>query len=371
MLTVMMCGANDTADVAPGFVQVTKEFGGEPWHYRTGEILYLNDATASWERNSRRSVAAADVCVFVILREYGKLTWSAELATALDEGKPFILLCLDSTYADYTAVSRAVPLAAVDDPTKRRVWEAIRELEAERQLTVVPFGYQTFSDVYRREMSKLFAGALGALSERAHRQSVSRILDEPDKMTRRDLTAAEAMALDEMEDKKIRKSAILALRARGGLSAEAVLALVDSREQGVQRLAIEHLPELCPARPLPVGFMEDCVAVANHSDDPGVARRLIPALFRLGISEAVQALETLDLTEIGARRRLATALEEHEVEIRSLGLIEPAVALLVKCAAKSEDVGWLARCRAYMTRLKSVAVGEGPDHDQEQGHGAE
>ena len=352
MLKIMLCGAADTADVAILFSEVTSEFGGEAWQYQTGQILYRNHATSSWENNSQQSVKAADICVFVILRDYGKITWSTELVSALDSGVPFIILCLSKTYSEYRSLIKAVPLNAINDENKRNLIEVMKEIESERQLTVVTFELHDFLHILRRELSKLFEEALTALNQSVQRQVLSRMLDVPEKMTHQELAAAEELALDEFEDKRWRKSAISALIARGGTSLEVTHSLLKSQEQGVQRLAFSQLPRLYAIRPVETSFVEDCIEIANRSDDPGIIRRLIPSLFEFGVAEIIHALELLDLTEIGARRRLAEALEQHEEALREHDLIDLTIPLLAKCLTKSEDSGWLSRCRTYLRRLK-------------------
>lgn len=353
MLGIMLCGASDTEDLARSFAEVTQGLGGEAWHYRTGEILYLNSATASWERNSRRTVSAADLCVFVILRRHGEITWTTELKTALDDGKPFLLLCLDTTYAEYLALTRSVPVDAIIDENKRKLVETITELESERHLTVATFNFNSFKDVYRREAAKLFEVALQALGDRTRRQALIGMLSNPAILTKQDLAAAEELALDEFEDKRSRKLAISALVARGGASVDTVLGLIKSREQGIQRFAISELAALYVERPADLGFLDDCVSVANESDDTGVTRRLIPAIFEIGIAEAIHAFDALDLGEIGARRRLASILEVNEKAICEQGLESSAISLLGRCLKKTEDGGWLARGRCLMERLES------------------
>lgn len=104
-------------------------------------------------------------------------------------------------------------------------------------------------------------------------------------------------------------------------------------------------------RPADPGFLDDCISLSNDSDDTGVTRRLIPTMFELGVAEAIHALDALDLAEIGSRRRLAAALEAHEVTIRNENLTQDAINLLNRCLVKTEDAGWLARCRSFIQRL--------------------
>lgn len=348
----MLCGASDTEDITVAFAEVTASLGGEPWHYQSGQLLYLNNASAKWDGNSRRTVAGVDLCVFVILRRYGEITWNTELREALDSGKPFLILCLDSTRAEYLALTRTVPTSAITDPEKRLLVETLTELEFERQLTVATFSFNTFTDVYRREVAKLFGEALEALSMRFRRQALVGLLGDPARLTNRDLAAAEELAIDEYEDKNRRKLAISALIARRATGSDTVLALISSQEQGVQRYSIANLAGLYTQRPADPTFMDDCVVLANSSDDVGIARRFIPVLFEIDLAQAIRTLDGLDLSEIGTRRRLAAALGDHESAIRSMGLVSETAALLSKCLNKTDEVGWLARCRSYLDRLQ-------------------
>jgi hypothetical protein len=351
MMTIMLCGAADTTKVAAPFAEVTRALGGVPWHYRSEGILYHNAVTASWERNARRSVAGADLCVFVIAEKYGAITWKTELQEALDSGRPFLILCLDSTYSDYLTLTGHVRPTAIADPDTRLLVEALTELESERQLTVTTFRYDTFAEIYRREAAKVFGAALEALTLRTRREALYGLLGAPADLTRQHLIAAEQLATDEFEDKNRRKLAVAALAARGAASPDVVLALLHSREQGVQRYAAQRLSELYTQRPPEPEFMEDCVTLANESDDVGIVRRLIPALLDVDLTEAIRAFEGLDKSEVGTRRRLAAELERREAEIRSAGLTTATATLLRACLAKTDEVGWLARCRSYLDRL--------------------
>jgi hypothetical protein len=364
MLKMMLCGASDTSDVSVAFAEVTAELGGETRHYLSGQILYRNYARAKWDVNSRSTVSDSDVCVFVILHQAGEITWNDELDEALKSGKPFVILCLESTYAEYRTLTRHVPAGAVGDENKRRLIEIITELELERNLTIATFSHTSFKDVYRREAAKLFRQALDALSERYQRESLYHLLASPEALRDRDLRAVELIAVDEFEDKGIRKMAIAALAARQAADVDTVLALLSSREQGVQRLAISSLPGLYSARPAEPEFMTDCVALANSSDDTGVIRRLIPALLQIDLRAALPAMAQLDLTEIGTRRRLATGLEEYEPDLLEMGLKAELKLLLSKCLLKSDDAGWLARCRTFLLRLDDGGSADNQNREQ-------
>jgi hypothetical protein len=238
------------------------------------------------------------------------------------------------------------------DPGDRQLVGLISELESEqRQSTITPFQYGYFRDAFRRQLSALFMVLLGEQEKRNQHAAAAQVLGDPNNLTARDIDAAVELALDETEDKAIRKRAIRALAARGAAEEDTVRELLASSEQGVQRLTVQLLAELNARRIPDTDFLEYCVSMANDSDDVGLARRLIPVLLKIDLAAAIQALTLLDTTEIGTRRRLAEALGAAEDAIVRLGLSAQAVALLHRCLQDSHEAGWKARCRELLERL--------------------
>lgn len=361
----MLCGASDTQHVRDTFTKVITEFGGEAWHYQRGEILHINSMDASWSVNSLATLQSADLAIFVIWERYGSITWATELAAALAEGKPFRVLCLDTTYQKYLALSRLSALAAITDESDRMLVSTIRELEFDRQLTVVPFGGGSFGDVLRRQLGTLFAMALKDMESRNKRRAVATMLTDPTRLTTSDLGRVIELALDEFEDKNLRKRAIQTLADCKAADEDTLLALLSSVEQGVQRLTVQKLPELYVSQPAEREFFDHCVQIANDADDVGIARRLIPALLDIELRTAVEALAGLTLTEVGTRRRLAEALERHEDAIGREGLVAEAFELLARCLGDAGEAGWKQRCRAFQERLGARDADDPADDEEE------
>ncbi|MEU4498574.1 hypothetical protein AB0F96_35335 [Streptomyces sp. NPDC023998] len=354
MIRVMLCGAADTDRVQDQFVEVVGDFGGVPYHFLSGTVNYINSATSDWEENSRATVQEADVCVFVIVEQIGRITWETEVTEALLAGKPFLVLCLDKTYQRYLTLNSTFPPPAdlsVLPEQERSLIATLREIEEERRLTAVAYSPGIFRNVLRRELSKLFDIALGQLEDRNRRRATVPLLTDPARLTMTDLRVAQAIAVDEWEDKRLRKAALRALAARGTLDEDALLSLLASTEQGVQRMTVELLGDLHAARPVDPALFEHVVAVANASDDVGIPRRLVPVLLDMNLPAAIDALEMLDMEDSGSKRRLADALETHEAAIAREGLQAAAAHLLEKCLSNTSESDWKTRCRAYLARL--------------------
>nr|WTC09192.1 hypothetical protein OHA15_15805 [Streptomyces anthocyanicus] len=355
MMRIMLCGAADTERVRDAFVQVVEDFGGIPRHFLSGTVNYINSATSSWTENSRESVQDADICVFVIVEEIGRITWETEVSEALMSGKPFLVLCLDKTHQRYLFLHSTFPpptdLSVIPSEQDRNLVMTLRELYHERQITVAPFTDGSFRDVLRRELSQLFRIAVGHLSERNRRGSAVPLFAQPSRLSMTDLVIARRIALDEFEEKHKRKQALRALAARRALDEEPLYALLNSPEQGIQRLSFELLEQLYTPRPAAPAFLEHLVVIANDSDDVGVPRRMIPIVMAIDLAGAVAALALLDLDDAGCKRRLAACLEAHEDAVAELGLGEPVAELLRACLSGSAPSDWKSRCRAYLDRL--------------------
>jgi hypothetical protein len=353
MLTVMLCGAADTSEVALAFKEEIKAFGGEPWHYQDGHISYFNSIHSNWVTNSQATIKEADLCVFVIIRQVGELTWNVELKLALAEGKPFLLFCHTETLNRYYDIKRAVNDLSALTPDMRTLFELLRDLES-KNLTVVRFETTHFRDDLKRELSHLFAGTLKLLETKNQRTSILFSVKPDTQLTSFETNVLIDISTDESEDKTFRKQAIYMLRSVGINDSEKIRELLSSYEQGVRRLTVQYLGELYKYRPFPEDLLDFCVETANEADDVGIARRLISSILDIDLTAGLKTLQRLDLTEIGARRRLAGALEDHEAEILASHSVSVAIELANRCLLKTNEAGWLNRCKELASRLSAV-----------------
>lgn len=352
MLDVLLCGASDTAEVRDKFVQVVAEFGGTPLHYQSGDILYVNTANSTWAENSQASVQSSDLCVFVTVRAVGSITWTTEFREVVTSGKPFVMLCLDTTYSRYLNLSQAAR-SDTDHATEsddRVLLETLAAVERDHQVTIVPFPAAGFAEVLRRQLANTYAVSLRLLETQNRRRFLRTLFSDPESLTAHHLEWAIELALDEMEEKGPRKQAILALALRHAASEEVTLALLGSPDQGVQRLAFARLPDLYVERPPGRDFLIAVIEIANTTDDVGVARRLLPTLFEMDLTTALDALTSLNLSDIGLRRRLTEQLELHEDRIRDLGLVSAALRLAQRAQAGSDDQDWKKRLKQFIER---------------------
>ncbi|MER6970892.1 hypothetical protein ABT304_07555 [Nocardioides sp. NPDC000445] len=352
MLDVLLCGAGDTSEVRDDFVHLVSEVGGTPLHYQSGDIFYANTATSTWAENSQASVKSSDLCVFVIVRALGSITWITEFREVVTSGKPFVMLCLDSTYNRYLALSEAARRSADPGPEAddRVLLDTLAAVERDHQITIVPFPAGGFAEALRRQLATTYAVALKTLEERNRRSFLRTLFNDPESLAAHHLEWATELALDETEEKGPRKQAILALAQRHATSQETTLGLLGSPEQGVQRLAFAQLPDLYLERPPRLDFLRAVIEIANATDDVGVARRLLPTLFDIDLAAALEALTALNLADSGLRRRLTEQLELHEDRIREFGLTPDALRLAQRAHVGSNDQDWKMRLKQFIER---------------------
>ncbi|WIX92462.1 hypothetical protein [Amycolatopsis sp. DG1A-15b] len=351
MLDIMLCGAADIDQVRREFDEVVEAFGAKPWHYMSGQIAHDNSLTSSWVDNSRATVLNMNICVFVVVERVGDITWQTEFREALRAGKAIRIFCREDTYREYLTLRRLVSDPNAINPDKRKLVEMISELEFDRRHTIVPYQTGFFRDVLRMHLAMLFSAALEAMEKRARLSAVEALLSEPSRLSPGELASVAEIATDEFAGKTARKRAILALVARQAADDDLVRQLTQSPEQGVQRISIDNIARLYRTRPAEAEMFDHLVSVANQSGDSGLARRLIPAMLGIDFALAVSALTALDLTDIGARRRLAQELESREQLIDDRRVRLDVVGLLSRCLDTRQEADWKARCRAFVDRL--------------------
>lgn len=353
MLDIMLCGASDIKQVQSEFDTVAQGFGARSWHYVSGLISHENTLTSSWVKNSSATVRNMDICVFVVVERIGEITWETEFREALNNGKAVRILCREDTYGDYITLRQQVSDPAAISPEKRKLVEVMSELEFEWQQTVVPYQFGTFSAVLRVQLAMLFSDALRAMEKRARHAAVEALLDSPGRLNATDFDAIAEIAVDEFATKHARKRAIRALAERQAATDELVHQLTQSPEPAVQRIAIENIARLYRTRPAEAEMFDHLVAVVNQSDDTELARRLIPSLLGIDLQRAVNAMTVLDLSDIGARRRLAQELEAREQLITGPRIRADALTLLERCMGSQNEANWKERCREFADRLSA------------------
>jgi hypothetical protein len=317
MLDVLHYGAGDTAEVDGDFVQVVSEFGGTPLHYQSGDILYVNTATSTWAENSQASVQSADLCVFVIVRALGSITWTTEFREVVTSGKPFVMLSLDSTYNRYLDLAQAArhdtdPATVADD---RVLLETLAAVERDHQVTIVPFpegGSRRYSAASLRTPTRCRSNCW---RHRTPAASSGPCSPTPSRWPPTTWSGRPTSLSTRWRRRGARTQAILALALRLAATEEVTVALLGSPEQGVQRLAFARLPDLYVERPPGRDFLTAVIEIANTTD-VGVTRRFLPILFEMDLTTALAALTALNPSDIGLRRRLTEQLELHEDRIR-------------------------------------------------------
>lgn len=356
MLVFMLCGARDTDDVREEFFEVCRGFGAEGLHFVAGQIRHVNSATRTWEDNSRQSVVEANLCVFVVLRRYGEVTWMHEFTEAIKTGTPFLVLCLDDTWSKYRAVRdgrSTFEEAGIDD----QLFTQLARVEDE-QVTVVQFTNGDLAGVLRPQIASLVSGSLLHVQQRSRRAALATLLTDPDRLGPTELELTIRIAEDEAEEKLLRKHAISALAARrSGVPIATIERLLDSWEQGVQRAAAARLADLYIVRPPETEFLEMCVAVATAADDVGLARRLASTLLDIDLAAGISTLLRFDFDDVGLRRKIGAALERLKESLIAMNLQSAAADLGRRCLQKeAEQDTWKSRLRSLLDVL------EPPEH---------
>lgn len=335
-MKIMLCGASDTQEIAQAFKNVVSDFGATTMYYVDATTRYENSSDSDWIRNSRDSVTGADICVFVLMEKIGDITWFDELDEALDSGKLFLVFCKAATLDKYYYLRREGYKKNKKD--NERLVNLLDDLHA-RNLTIVRFVTTEFEAILREQVANKFTEILSSHERYMKRQALVAKLTAGNPLSDYEKKKVLQIALDEFEEKSIRKMALMRL-IEYGVGEKDCLQLIASNEQGVSRLAIENLDRLCSNVQVSAEFISHCVSICNTSDDVGLARRFVKVILDVNFSEGLVALRELELREVGIKRRIVVELINHKKKFKNSTEVECALKLLRSCLAKTEDLGW-------------------------------
>lgn len=353
MLQIMLCGAHDASDISDAFSEVTRDFGGEPWHYADGTIRHINSVTSSWVHNSRATVRDADLCVFVIVEQWGDITWNHELDEALAGGKPFVVMALEKTWTRVMNLRHGVSdLTAVKSEGDRQLLELFRKISSDYQLTVVSFTYMTFKERLRGLLSALMLEGLHLTEARNRREAFIALLHSDTGLRPHQVAEAVELACDEYELNKLaRKTALRRLADGGYRDGELVLSVCRSMEQGVQRLGFELLPQLLPEGDS--DLLDELAGAADRSDDLGVRRRFIVSAGTIAPTRIDELLPLVTATDVSLRRLAYEAVDAQWDQVMDAWGRDRMAQFLVVCAGgAAATAGWVERLKRRQSDLE-------------------
>ena len=354
MLQIMLCGAHDVGELSTSFSSVAQDFGAEPWFYQQGKIQHVNSRTSRWTQNSRATVNKVDICVFVMLDRYGDITWNHELDEALQLGKPFLVLALESAWIRYNNLRHNLTdpnaLRSEDD---RQMVQLLRMISSDYQMTVTPFTYETFKEKLRGEMAGLFQAGVELVQTHNQRAILLDALTRSEPLTRGQVDQLIALATDEYEANKLaRKSALRRLAADGLRDNELLLEVCRSGEQGVQRLGFDLVPQLLTIPP-DEDIIRELAEIASGTDDVGVPRRLVIALGRVDSAMTDVLLDAIASVEEGLRRRVFEVVEGDWDAVLNAWGTERMRRFLNACEAQTPArARWVDRLRGRRDDLR-------------------
>ena len=345
-MNIMVCGSARVEDYQSQFVPVIEGFGCESQFFTFGNIYHTPGGNPDEKLASEDAVAHADICVFVITRTIGSITWDAELPAAKTYGVPIIIMAEKAAMTVYK-IHDCVELEQIPNDELRAVCKVLRDVIENYGIMPIPFDNKSFEEKLRSEINRIFYIAVQHYRERNLR--LRALLNTEISETNRLLI--QRVSLDPFEDKQYRKQAVRKL-SQVGITADNIYVLLESDEQGVSRLTAELLPELLHGMKPPDGFFEKCIAIGNDQDDQGLIRRLIINLFKLDAVQALDACQGLDFGEVGIRRRVGLKLVEHADYLVAHGRKDQLHDLLKICAKPAKEQAWQKACGDMLKELE-------------------
>lgn len=326
----MLCGAGDLTELLPPFREVANEMGFNPLNFTDGTIFYHNYGVNQWERNSKLTVKSSDVLVFVINEKFGEITWNTELDEAISNGKNFIVLCRDETYAKYR-YHKDERLEYPADTNKRSLYALLNKIETVNQLSVIPFNIFDFKRRVKEHIMKLVKFALSLTEKENQKNSFLPILLSskynnllPKHINELNEKICREIVFDFFENKETRKRALEYFKYSKSLSDDEISELCADMEQGLKRKTISILIDLLGSKNNLDELFEKIITNMANDDDVGVIRRAIKSLATISLERAIKHFHLFfPASDIGTPKRIISNFKEKESELDKLFLEKP------------------------------------------------
>lgn len=122
----------------------------------------------------------------------------------------------------------------------------------------------------------------------------------------------------------------------------------------MQRLGFGLLPSLVPL-PMEDDLLRELVQIANNNDDVGTQRRLVNSVTELCPEKLDMVLESVELLEVGIRRRAYEGVEENWSKVMAIWGDNRMKRFLDVCHGKSAvGASWQERLRKKIDGLTVV-----------------
>lgn len=280
-MKVMLCGAEDLTPIEGFFQELINEMGFTALHYKQ----FMNyDNYNDWNENSKESVENVDIVIFVIIEQYGSITWNTEFETALSLGKPFIIFCLKDVYSFYMRVLKKNDISVTDDNGKK-IYDLFLRFNNEKK-TVIPFDINTFKKTLQKHLILILDRSIKLLNEENRKKTIIKLLEKNSTKEIRTLLSDDTkikllknILFDPWQNKEIRKRVLCCFSNKGILNKSEIIQLINDPEQGMRRMIIAQIDSFANVEEDQTEIFDAIIEVCDNYDDIGLTNRAINSLW--------------------------------------------------------------------------------------------
>ncbi len=247
-MNIMLCGASDIEEFLEPFKEIVYQFEGNPNCYIDGTIKYSN--FKEWTDNSEESVRKSDIILFLIIKNFGEITWDIEYQMAKQIGKPFLIMCLDHTHNNYLSLDSNFKNSEEFQLKENKILTLIELLYQEKK-SIAPFSKDFFKVIFKRQLSQIVTKAVEVLQKENQKTNLLKIIELKEDFKQEISTPSNRKYLMELlsdvfEKKEIRKQILECFCDNDNLKLTKIEIqnLVYDPEQGIQRRTVQLLPKL-------------------------------------------------------------------------------------------------------------------------------
>lgn len=317
-MRILLCGAADVVKVQSHFTALMDKMNFDSNTYIDGTLGGTN--ANDWGENSREAVENAHLIVFVLIQDVGDITWNTEYITAVNLGKPYILLCEEELADHYF---KKLPEKGIKVHKNHKFFNAkpILDLLVAQKRTIIRF------DLNKGDFNKVLSRQINCELERAasqlqlyyrNRTVLERIRSEnyksyfAESITADKLEFFKKLLFDPFEHKELRKRILYFFTIYKGLTDEKIIELFEDSEQGISRMAVDQAPRLLTDNNNKEFIVKSLIQIIKDSQETGTIRRAISTIFEIDIQIGLKYIfELLPAYDIGTPKRILSWLLEN------------------------------------------------------------
>jgi hypothetical protein len=320
----MLCGSTDIETLIPEFEKEISLFEATPLCFINGKFNTNN--YLDWKENSVKTLQGANIVVFVLMHNYGKITWETEFKRAKEIGIPYVVLCYNDTFIDHADFNNNRKEFEKLDANKSKVFKLLNNFRISEKGSIETFLMNDFGRKLRLRITDILRESTETQKEENAKVILLNLIRKRDRASLRALAKVsnkkylKSILRDIFQPKEVRKRVleVFSLNESLALNEFEIIDYLNDPEQGIIRKTILLLPQLVRSGYRIEVLFDELIKLSNNNDDVGFDRRALISMLEIDILLAVKKLQVIKMDDVGTPRRIVNWLFENKEKVINL-----------------------------------------------------